>query len=84
LAKGIQDARYRQLIEALAAARRAAGVSQVELANALGKRQQFVSKYESGERRLDAMELVDIAGALGLDVMDLLDTAAGRGTHNGV
>jgi transcriptional regulator with XRE-family HTH domain len=84
LAKGIQDARYRQLIEALAAARRVAGISQVELAKALGKRQQFVSKYESGERRLDAMELFDIAGALGLDVLELLETAAGRGAHNGV
>jgi transcriptional regulator with XRE-family HTH domain len=72
LAKGIQDARYKNLIDALAVARRKAGISQVELADTLGKRQQFVSKYESGERRLDAVEFIDIARALDLDVERLL------------
>lgn len=76
LAKGIQDARYRHLIEALAAARRQAGISQVELAKSLGKLQQFVSKYESGERRLDVVELMDICRALDLDVERLLGKLA--------
>lgn len=67
MAKGTHDARYRRLIDALANARREAGLSQGELATRLGKRQQFVSKYESGERRLDVVEFVDIARALSLD-----------------
>lgn len=70
--RGIHDARYRRLIESLAAARRSAGITQVELAEKLGKRQQFVSKVESGERRLDVVELVDIGNALGLDVAALV------------
>jgi len=72
LARGIHDARYRRLIEALTDARRSAGLSQTELAARLGRRQQFVSKFESGERRLDIVEFVDIAHALGLDAAALL------------
>lgn len=47
-------------------------LTQVELATKLGKRQQFVSKYESGERRLDIIEFVDVARALGVSVGALL------------
>lgn len=38
----------------------------------VGKRQQFVSKYESGERRLDVVEFVDAARALRIDWVQLL------------
>lgn len=72
MARGIHDARYRRLIEALAAARHKLGISQTELAERLGKRQQFVSKYESGERRLDFVEVLDIAAALDIPVEQLL------------
>lgn len=42
-----------------------ADLSQVELADKLGKPQSFVSKYESGERRLDAIELIEVAEEMG-------------------
>ncbi len=42
-----------------------ADMSQVELATRLGMPQSFVSKYEKGERRLDALELIEIAEAIG-------------------
>lgn len=70
--RGSHDARYRSLIQTLKAARKKAGLSQIELAERLGTRQQFVSKFESGERRLDVVELVDIAHALGIDVATLM------------
>ena len=72
LARGIHDDRYRHLVEALYDARRKAGLSQTDLAKRLGKRQQFVSKYEGGERRLDIVEFVDIGRALGLDISILI------------
>lgn len=53
------------LVAALAAARRAAGLSQAALAGRLGKPPSFVAKYELGERRLDAVEVLVIARALG-------------------
>ncbi|MCG8432556.1 MAG: helix-turn-helix domain-containing protein [Gammaproteobacteria bacterium] len=42
----------------------AADITQTELADKLGVPQSFVSKYESGERRLDLIELSVIADVL--------------------
>lgn len=50
----------------LRAARLRAGLSQADLARTLDRNQSFVSKYESGERRLDVLELRDICRALGV------------------
>ena len=48
------------------------GLRQVDLANRLGTPQSFVSKYETGERSLDIMELLSICNALGLPLTDLI------------
>ena len=72
MAKGIHDQRYRDLMSALKSARKAKGLNQTEVARALGSRQQFVSKYETGERRLDAVEFLDVAAILGLDGIAIL------------
>ena len=56
----------------LIAARHARGLTQVQLARALGREQSFVSKYERGERRLDFVEVVEIATALGMDMSGLV------------
>jgi hypothetical protein len=42
------------------------------LADPLQKPQSFVSKFERGERRLDVVELLDVAAALGIDPCDVL------------
>ena len=44
-----------------------AGLTQTELALRLHRDQTFVSKYESGERRLDILELREVCGAIGFD-----------------
>ena len=72
MAKGFQDKRYRQLVDQLIQARKRASLSQEGVAKLLGTHQQFVSRYETGERRLDAIELVDVARALGLSPVDLI------------
>ena len=46
--------------------RKKAGLTQVELSNALGKPQSYVSKYETGERRLDYVEISDVCKVLGI------------------
>ena len=70
--KGFNDNRYRLLIGKLVDARKAAGLSQDALAEKLGRHQQFVSRYEIGERRLDVVEFVDIARTLGCDALSFI------------
>ena len=73
MSSSIHDDRYRALLIELRNARERQKLSQAELAQRLGRRQQFVSKYESGERRLDIIEFVDIATHLQIAWKDLLD-----------
>ena len=64
--------RHQEFIQFLVAARKAAGVTQAELAARLHRHQSFVSKYERGERRLDVVEFCQVAEALGQDPSKLL------------
>jgi Helix-turn-helix len=43
------------------------GLSQEDVARRLKRPQSFVSKYETGERRLDIVEFVEVAEAIGFD-----------------
>ncbi len=52
---------YQQFLSRLKRARREAKLTQREVAEALGVPQSFVSKSESGERRVDALELRRLA-----------------------
>ena len=49
-----------------------AGLRQTDLARGLGKPQSFVSKYESGERRLDVLELRRICQVVGISLQDFV------------
>lgn len=51
----------------LADHRRSAGLTQADLAGRLGRPQSFVSKYETGERRLDVIEFLEVIEALAVD-----------------
>lgn len=46
------------------------GISQTELGDRLGLRQTYVSKYETGERRLDFVEAVNVCEALGITIQE--------------
>ncbi len=59
--------KYRCFRELLIQHRKDAGVTQLVLAKSLNKPQSYISKYESGERRLDLVEFLDIAEALQFD-----------------
>jgi transcriptional regulator with XRE-family HTH domain len=49
-----------------------AGLTQSELASRLSRDQTFVSKYESGERRLDVLELREVCRAIGTDFVTFI------------
>jgi ribosome-binding protein aMBF1 (putative translation factor) len=48
------------------------GLRQIDLAKRLGQPQSFISKYESGERRLDLPELREVCKALGISLGDFV------------
>ena len=59
--------RYReQFLLLLKEIREKRGIRQVELAERLGVPQSFVSKYESGDRQLDILELRRICQVVGI------------------
>lgn len=62
---------HRVVGQVLADARTAAGLTQKDLAQQLGKPQSFISSYEGGQRRIDILELLRIAGALGCSPLSL-------------
>jgi transcriptional regulator with XRE-family HTH domain len=57
---------------ALASHRRDKGLSQAQVAKALGRHQPFIANIESGERRVDLVELLDLAAVVDLDVEELI------------
>lgn len=55
------EKRYQILLAKLRQAREAAGLSQEEAGKFLGRNQSYISRCESGERRLDVIELLEFA-----------------------
>lgn len=70
--KNLYTQRQKILLEMLREARQDAGLYQQDVAQALERPQSFVSKYESGERRLDILELRDVCQVLGLSLRDFV------------
>lgn len=81
--KNIHTERYKAFLRRLRDARLAAGKTQSAVAQALGKPQSFVSKIERGERRLDPLELKELADLYGVRVESLLRSEAERGPSSG-
>lgn len=70
--KTLRTPRQKRLQKLLAGARKARKLTQVDVAERLGRPQSFVAKYEGGERRLDIIEFVEVAEALETDPSTLL------------
>ncbi len=64
---------YDRFLARLREARKQAGLTQQDAARRLGKPQSFVSKCESGERRLDFVELKAFARAYGIGDLSFFD-----------
>jgi ribosome-binding protein aMBF1 (putative translation factor) len=67
--------RKRAILEVVADARRAAGLSQRELSERLKEANNYIQRIESGERGLQVSEFVEIARALDVDPTELLRKA---------
>ena len=69
----IHDPRYQRVASLLTEIRRERGLLQQDVADKLGRPQAFVSKVESGVRRLDLIELLDFLRVLDVDPHDFMD-----------
>ena len=65
--KGYHKA-YKKFLARLVQARHESGLTQVEVAKRLGKARSFLSKCELGERRVDFVELQQLAKLYGKDI----------------
>jgi transcriptional regulator with XRE-family HTH domain len=72
LPKSIYSTRHTRLREALKAERKLAGLTQTVVAQRLRKPPSYVAKYEGGDRRLDLLEFLDVAFAIGFDPCRLI------------
>jgi transcriptional regulator with XRE-family HTH domain len=76
----VQQKEYVAVGLALANAREHARMTQKQLARLLRKPQSFVSNYERGQRRIDVLELLKIADAIGRDPVELFADILGEHT----
>jgi transcriptional regulator with XRE-family HTH domain len=72
--KSVHTKDYNLFLELLIKARKDADLTQAEVAGRLQRPQSYVSKYESGERRLDVVEFLDLARVIGFDPSKLINT----------
>lgn len=63
---------YQALLARVRAARDAAGLTQQQAADALSRSQSWISRVESGQTKLDPLELVDLAHLYRVPVSTLL------------
>jgi transcriptional regulator with XRE-family HTH domain len=72
LPKSLYSVTYSRFLGLLKAARFDSGLTQAEVAQRLGRPQSFVSKCESGERRVDIAELLELCKAIRVDPVSLI------------
>ena len=59
--KTIYSEEHKYLVKQLRKARETKGLEQVEVARLFGKTQSYISKIESGQRRIDLIQLKEFA-----------------------
>lgn len=70
--RGANRRKQELLLSLFRAAREEKGLHQTDVADALGRPQSFVSKYEAGARRLDLLELKEICDAIGVELTEFV------------
>ena len=70
--KSIHTPQQKRLLSLLRELRVEAGLTQTELGSRIQKDQTFISKYESGERRLDILEVREVCNALGITLNEFV------------
>jgi transcriptional regulator with XRE-family HTH domain len=72
MSRTLRSARHEALIALLVEKRREAGLTQEQVAKKLKRYQSYVATVESGQRRIDVVEFLDLADAIGFDPRDAI------------
>lgn len=75
MSNSIRDPVYRELIAGIVVERTKAQLSQQAVADKLGLPQSYIAKVEGYERRIDVLELLQLAKAVGFDPIALVRRA---------
>jgi transcriptional regulator with XRE-family HTH domain len=67
MSKTIFEGAHARLIDIMIAARKRSGLTQVELAAKVGRDQAMISLIETSQRRVDVLEFIALARAMGED-----------------
>jgi cyanate lyase len=67
MSRTLKSPRHEALRELLVKSRKEAGLTQAQVAAKLGRYQSFVAMVESGQRRVQVVEFLDFAEAIGFD-----------------
>jgi transcriptional regulator with XRE-family HTH domain len=70
--RSIGTAEHKRLLALLRQIRLDAGLRQVDVAKRLKQPQAYVSRYETGERRLDLLELRAVCAAVGIKLKEFV------------
>jgi transcriptional regulator with XRE-family HTH domain len=70
--KSLSNKKQRVFLELLYQVRVNSGLRQVDLAAKLNVNQSFISKIESGERRIDVIELIEICESIDVNIVDFI------------
>lgn len=70
--KSVTSPLQKKLAAMLAEHRKAAGMRQVDLAKKMGVYQSWITHLESGQRRIDVVELIELGKAIGFDPVEIL------------
>lgn len=76
--KSLSTIKQKGLTELLRQVREEAGLRQLDVAKRLDQPQSFVSKYESGERRLDLLELERVCAACQIELVEFVGRYAAK------
>ena len=72
MGRWVSSPSYQAAVKVLVAARKSAGLTQRDLAARIGRPYSVIANVERGERRIDVVEFVAVARALGVDESDLM------------
>ncbi|OZB17382.1 MAG: transcriptional regulator [Rhodobacterales bacterium 34-62-10] len=76
MSKTLASSGHHALVQAMLDARKASGLTQMELAQKLKCQQSLIARMESGQRRIDAVDIVRWARAVGVEPKAFIDVVS--------